>query len=434
MKKVIAIVLALVLAMGCMTALAMTKEEAEQAANAVVSTTTDKSLITSPFIPVIAKVQDSVVGVNNYQNYTYSNYSIDPFDFGFGFGFGFGGGGYGNGRGNDRSNESVEKLAATGSGVVIYDGVVLTNYHVVEDAERLTVSVDNREDEYDCTLISYDKSLDVAIVYAPELKLPAVELADSDQLQVGEWVVCIGNPLSDELRRTVTTGIVSALNREIGSTTTTDKYGLKTTVTNTMIQTDAAINSGNSGGGMFNMLGQLIGIPSLKYSGQTSSGADIDGIAMAIPVNSAKPVITEALVKVLTGTIAKADDVSGKEVTESGDKPMLGVSGSMITSSNNYAVSSGLLPGGMEVVEVTEGGPADLAGIEPYDIIVEIDGEIVTGMTVIRSALDAHAYGDTIKVKVYRAEGLADAVYTTDIGKGEYIEVEVTLAPIDEKL
>ena len=432
MKKLVAIALVLVLALGTLTAFALTKEEAEQAAEAVIKTTTDKSLITSPFIPVIAKVQDSVVGINNYQNYTYSNYNTDPFGFGFGFGFGYGG--YGNGRGSDRGSESVEKLAATGSGVVIYDGVVLTNYHVVEDAARLTVSVENREDEYDCTLISYDETLDVAVVYAPELHIAPVELADSDQLQVGEWVVCIGNPLSDELRRTVTTGIVSALNREIGSTTTTDKYGLKTTVTNTMIQTDAAINSGNSGGGMFNMLGQLIGIPSLKYSGKTNSGADIDGIAMAIPVNSAKPVISEAIVKVLTGSTAKADDVSGKAAAESGDKPMLGVTGSMISASNNYAVADGLLPGGMEVAEVTEGGPADLAGIKPYDIIVEVDGQIATSMTVIRSALDSHAYGDTIKVKVYRAEGLEDAVYTTDIGEGEYLEFDVTLTPIDEKL
>ncbi len=434
MKKLICVLLALVLVTGTLTAFAMTKEEAAEEAAKIVDTTTDKSLITSPFIPVIARVQGSVVGVNNYQNYTYSNYSIDPFDFGFGFGFGFGGGGYGNGRGNDRSNESVEKLAATGSGVVIYEGLVLTNYHVVEDAARLTVSVDNREDEYACTLISYDESLDVAVVYAPDLEIAPVELADSDQLQVGEWVVCIGNPLSDELRRTVTTGIVSALGREIGSTTTTDKYGLKTTVTNTMIQTDAAINSGNSGGGMFNMLGQLIGVPSLKYSGQTSSGADIDGIAMAIPVNSAKPVITEAIVKVLTGAAVKADDVSGSQTAESGDKPMLGVTGSIISASNNYAVSGGLLPGGMEISEVTKDGPADKAGIKPYDIIVEIDGEIASSMTVIRSALDAHSYGDTISVKVYRVEGLEDAVYTTDIGQGEYLDFEVTLEPLNEEL
>ncbi len=424
-KKLMAIVLALILALGAVSAYALTKDEAAQQADKIVDTTTDKSLVTSPFIGIIANVQNSVVGINNYQNYTYSSFN-NPGSFGFGFGFGYGSG--------SRSRETVEQLAATGSGVVVYEGVVLTNYHVVEDATRLTVSVLDDTTEYEATLLSYDESKDIAVLYVPALKLPAVPLGDSDQLQVGEWALCIGNPLSEELRGTVTAGIISALDREISSTTTTDKYGLRTKVVNTMIQTDAAINNGNSGGGMFNVLGQLVGIPSMKYSGTTSARATIEGIGLAIPINSAKPLIKEAIVKVLTGDgITKADDISGTATVsnESGDKPMLGVTGSQISASNSYLVYAGLLPGGMQVDGVSENGPAAAAGIKSGDVIVEVDGQIATSVSVIRAALDAHSYGDTINVKVYRCEDLENARTASDVGEGEYIDFEVTLFEFD---
>ncbi len=417
-KKILAIVLALVLALGTVTAIALTKDEAQQKAAEVVNTTTDKTQVTSPFIGVIADVQKSVVGVNNYQNYSYSSYNGFP-----GFGFGYGGG--------NRSRETVEQLAATGSGVVVYDGLVLTNYHVVENATRLTISVLNEDTEYEGTLLVYDEKQDIAIISVPGLKLAPVPLGDSDQLQVGEWALCIGNPLSEELRGTVTLGIISALGREISSSSTTDKYGLKTKIVNTMIQTDASINNGNSGGGLFNELGQLMGIPTMKYSGLTSSNATIEGIGLAIPINTAKPMIQEAIVKLLTGEgTVKADDVSGGDSapkSESGDKPMLGVTGSQITANNSYLVYAGLLPGGMQVDSVNENSPADVAGIKSGDVIVEVDGQIASSISVIRAALDAHSYGDVIKVKVYRVEGLENARTASDVGEGEYLDFEVTL-------
>ena len=196
-KKLFAIVLAIVVCVASVSvAFAMSADEAKQAAASVVNTTTDQSKVTSPFIDVVKSVQGSVVGVNNYQNYTVNNYS--PY-YGFGgFGFGFGGG---SGRGSNRSgSETTEKLTSTGSGVVVYDHVVLTNYHVVEDATRLTLSILNSDDEIAATVVAYDESLDVAVVYAPDLNLTPVALGDSDQLQVGEWSICIGNPLSDKLR------------------------------------------------------------------------------------------------------------------------------------------------------------------------------------------------------------------------------------------
>ena len=424
-KKLFAIVLAIVVCVASVSvAFAMSADEAKQAAASVVNTTTDQSKVTSPFIDVVKSVQGSVVGVNNYQNYTVNNYS--PY-YGFGgFGFGFGGG---SGRGSNRSSsETTEKLTSTGSGVVVYDHVVLTNYHVVEDATRLTLSILNSDDEIAATVVAYDESLDVAVVYAPDLNLTPVALGDSDQLQVGEWSICIGNPLSDKLRGTVTVGIISALDRQINSTTTTDKYGLKRQVTNSMIQTDAAINSGNSGGGMFNVLGQLMGIPSMKISNNSyySSSATIEGIGLVIPINAAKPLIEEAITKVLTGDVtAPAADDNSTRVVSTGDKPLLGVTISPLNTSNDYRVYTGQLPAGMQVIEVVDGAPAAAAGIQVNDIIVEVDGVLADTATHVQQTLASHNFGDTISVKVYRAEGMDNA--DGEVGEGEYLDFDVNL-------
>ena len=425
MKKLFAILLALALTLGA-CALATTKEEAAAIAASVTETNTDKSLSSNPYIEIISRVQPGVVGLNNYQNYSFTNYGNG---FGYGFGYGYGNG-YGGNRG--RSNESVEQLAATGSGVVIYDELVLTNYHVVEDAARLTVNTLDSDEELDATLLAYDEAKDVAVVYVPGLEISPVPLGDSDQLQVGEWAICIGNPVTDELRGSVTMGIISALDREIESETVTDKYGLKTKITNTMIQTDAAINSGNSGGGLVNVQGQLMGIPARKFSGATASNTYIEGIGLAIPINTAKPVINEAIIKLLTDNTVKADDISGSEKAPvSGDKPMLGVTGSMISTSNYYLTYAGYLPGGMLVTEVNENSPAAAGGIQPYDVIVEVDGQIATSISVIRAALDAHSFGDTVTVKVYRLEGFENAETVDDLGEGKYIELKINLFEFD---
>ena len=428
MKKIVAMFLVALLALTAVcSGMAITQEEARKIASSVVNTTTDQSLVTSPFINVIQAVKPSVVGINNYQTYTYSNYN--PY-YGFGsFGFGYGYGGY-NGY-NNSPREAVERLAATGSGVVVYDGVVVTNYHVVEDASRLSISTLDSEEEFDCTLITYDEAADVAVVYAPDLKLAPVPLGDSDQLQVGEWAICIGNPLSNVLRGTTTVGIISALDRQINSTTTTDKYGLKRTVTNSMIQTDAAINSGNSGGGLFNVLGQLMGIPSQKLSNSYySSSATIEGIGLAIPVNTAKPLIEEAIIKIATQdltTSGKKDESTPTTRETNTDKPMLGVTVSAITSNNNYMVYAGQLPSGLLISEIVENGPAAAAGIHSYDIIVEVDDKLADSTARIREALDQHGYGDTIHIKVYRVDGLAEAQSAGDLGEGSYIDFDVTL-------
>ena len=215
----------------------------------IVNTSTDASQITSPFIEVVNQVRNSVVGVNNYA--TTTSY------YGYGYGFGYG------------QPESRESLQGTGSGVVITEyGHVLTNYHVVEGSTRVTVTTALDEDEHEATVVGYDADLDIAVLEVKGLNVPAVALGDSDQLQVGEWAIVIGNPIGEKYSRSVTIGAISGLNREV-TDRTTDRYGRTTTITNTLIQTDAAINSGNSGGGMFNTLGQLQGIPA-RYANSTS--------------------------------------------------------------------------------------------------------------------------------------------------------------------
>ena len=151
-----------------------------------------------------------------------------------------------------------------------------------EDASSLLVTMtgdSGNTNGYAARLVAYDESLDIAIVYATGLDLPAVTLGDSDTLQVGDWAINIGNPLG--FTKTTTVGVVSALNRAIESESY-DKYGRKSTITNAMIQVDAAINSGNSGGGMFNVNGELMGIPTLKYTGSYYSGSTVEGIGIAV--------------------------------------------------------------------------------------------------------------------------------------------------------
>ena len=242
----------------------------------------NKVIVTSPFTAAVAEVKDSVVGVRNYQVVRYSNNGYGSFgDWGNFFGFGnWGNGyGYGDGYGNNYGdqNRSEEVLAGTGSGVVIADHYVLTNFHVVEKATSLKVTVAKDDvdepDLYSAVVVASDENLDIAVIYAPDLDLKPVQLGDSDTLQVGDWAICIGNPLAERFYGTVTAGIVSALNRSVNNTSY-DKYGHKDVTTNTMIQVDAAINNGNSGGGMFSVTGELMGIPTLKYSGTAYAGAD----------------------------------------------------------------------------------------------------------------------------------------------------------------
>lgn len=270
---------------------------------------------------------------------------------------------------------------SSGSGIIISeDGYIMTNNHVISGASSVQVVLNNGE-KYDATLVGTDADTDLAVIKINATGLSPAALGDSDALLVGEKVVAIGNPLGTDLAGTVTQGIVSALNRSI----TVDN------VTYTLIQTDAAINAGNSGGALVNQYGEVIGINSVKIS---SSG--VEGLGFAIPINDAKPIIDDLMAHgYVTG------------------RPLIGVSLREITEEvayyNNLPVKEGLY-----VAEVTPGTGADLAGIKRGDIITACDGETVKTVTELNEMRDDHQAGDTITLTVNRS--------------GENMDIKVTLS------
>ncbi len=415
----IAIALALTLVIGVTAVFAQAngKASAEQA-----TVLENATVVTSPFTDAVAKVKDSVVGVNNYGTVSNNGY--------YGYYFGFGDG-WGNGNGNnDDSQSSRQVLQSGGSGVVIAQGYVLTNYHVAKDATALEVVSGDKT--YPAVLAGHDEDLDIAVLKCDTLDIAPVTLGDSDKLSVGDWAICIGNPLS--FTGTTTVGVISALNREITKSSGTDMYGRRSSVTNEMIQTDAAINSGNSGGGMFNVAGELIGVPSMKYTGSYYSSSAVEGIGMAIPINVAKQLISD----VVSGNVSEDNGASAvqPEPTVNGDaataaKPRIGVTVTNVSNFSSYAVSQNILPTGALVTAVEAGGPAEQAGLQKGDIVVEIDGTIIQSTTEMISLLQAKQAGDTASVKVYRSEGLLDAQTVSDIKDGEYVDLTVTLAILD---
>lgn len=390
--------------------------------DAVVETKTDTDKITSPFLQVANDVRESVVGVNNYQMVTSR-------------GNGFGGfGGFYN------FNEPAyqrEQLAGTGSGVVISEyGHILTNNHVIKGASRITVTYGTKEAE--ATLVATDETLDVAVLLVPGIGLKPVKLGDSDSIQVGEWAIVIGNPLGQEFDRSVTVGVVSAYNRSIQGSGN-DRYGRRTTVTNSMIQVDSAISSGNSGGGMFNTLGELQGIPTLKYDSSPnmfSNGPSVDNIGMCVPINTAKPIIRQALEEYNADTVKNAK-VKDNAQPDDPNRPRLGIMVGTLNDSFNAAVPGGL-PQGAYISEVEKDSPAEKAGLKAGDIIVEVNGTVVSSHDALISALSELKAGDSVELKYFRAPGLADVVSGSgdvrSVQEGDYQTTTAELKNLSDSL
>ncbi|MCD8379504.1 MAG: trypsin-like peptidase domain-containing protein [Lachnospiraceae bacterium] len=262
--------------------------------------------------------------------------------------------------------------AASGSGFIITsDGYILTCYHVVEDSDTITVTTYD-ETSYEAELIGYDESNDIAVLKIDASDLQTVVLGDSEALNVGDGVVAIGNPLG-ELTFSLTYGVVSALNRSVT---------LSSNVTMELIQTDCAINSGNSGGALFNMYGEVVGIVNAKYSSSSSSSASIDNIGFAIPISDVIDIVTSIIE---TGNI---------------ESPYIGVS---ITDMTTTAAAATGLTQGAVVQSVTEGSPADEAGLQAGDVITKVDDTEITGSSDLVTAISKTSGGDEIALTVNRS-------------------------------
>lgn len=255
----------------------------------------------------------------------------------------------------------------SGSGVIIStDGYIVTNQHVIDSATSISVIFEDGT-EYAAKIIGEDRKADLAVLKIEVKDLPSAEFGDSDSLNVGDPVVAIGNPTGLELFGTTTAGIISAINRNV---TIEDRVM-------TLLQTDAAINRGNSGGPLINEYGQVIGINSAKLA-----DGEIEGLGFAIPTSIAVPVIDNLL---------KYGYVK--------DRPVIGITGMDISESiSNYYD----LPQGVLVKKVTPGSGAQQGGLKEGDIIVKVEGKIVRNMAELNQQKDLFKSGDTITLTIYR--------------------------------
>jgi len=272
----------------------------------------------------------------------------------------------------------TQQAVATGTGIVMTeDGYIITNAHVVYDTEynakeATDVSVlFNDESEHDAKIIAYDVETDIAVLKIDESDLKPAEFGDSSDLRVGELVIAVGNPLGFELFGSVTSGIVSALNREI-------KINEKNM---TLIQTDAAINSGNSGGPLLNSCGQVIGINSAKMSSSYGS-ASVEGLGFAIPINEAKKIID--------------DLINNGYVT---GRPQIGITSVDVTEAYANYLN---IPMGVYVRDVSSGSAAEMAGIKSGDIIIAIQGEPIKNTEELNEIKNKYKAGDTITLTISR--------------------------------
>lgn len=299
------------------------------------------------------------------------------------------------------------KVQGAGTGVIVGENdtelLIATNNHVVEGASTLSVGfIDNStasaalkgaDPDNDLAVIAVDRS-DIAEDTMSQLKIAAV--GDSDELELGEQVVAIGNALG--YGQSVTVGWVSALNRDI---TLTDENGVAINSTG-LIQTDAAINPGNSGGALLNMDGELVGINEAK-TGTTPTGISVDNMGFAIPIDKAEDSLKELM------SLPTRDKVDASHASA------LGIEGQSVTSDLTQLYG---IPGGVIVASVVENGPADQAGIQKSDIITELDGRSVGNLEQLQNALQYYAAGETVDVVVQRLNGQSFEAQTVSVTLG----------------
>ena len=312
-----------------------------------------------PLPDIVEDIMPSVVGVSATFEYEYSQPSFSMWGW--------------------NTTPQTQQAKATGTGFVITDdGYIVTNAHVIYDeseykaGKAIEVSVlFSDESEHDAKIIAFDKETDIAVLKVNEKGLKPAVLGDSDDMRVGELVIAVGNPLGFDLFGSVTSGIVSALNRQISI----NEKSM------TLIQTDAAINSGNSGGPLLNSCGQVIGINSAKMSSSYGS-ASVEGLGFAIPIKEAKTIIDDLI---------NYNYVKGR--------PQIGISTVDVNESYSRYLN---IPMGVYVRTVQEGSAAEQAGILEGDVIIGIENEAITTVAELNNIKNRYKAGDTIKLTLSR--------------------------------
>ncbi|MBR2213033.1 MAG: trypsin-like peptidase domain-containing protein [Eubacterium sp.] len=294
---------------------------------------------------------------------------------------------FGNGYGNSNGGKQKQEQVAAGSGFIVDQNnnelLIVTNNHVVEDADKLAIQFygQKKKETVKGAIKGTNEKLDVAIVSVNMKDIPAkiksgirkATLGDSTQVKVGNGAIAIGNALG--FGQSVTSGVISAVNR------TVEIDGKKMT----LIQTDAPINGGNSGGALLNKDGEVIGINVAKYSSNSTSSGSVEGMGFAIPITTVK------------SEIAKLEKQKTRQKQDENSKGYLGITGRTVDEQASEAYS---IPKGVQVNDVIDGEAADKAGIEENDIITEVDGRTIESWEDLTSALDYYKAGETVKVKV----------------------------------
>lgn len=334
----------------------------------------EKSL---PSVVYIKSVQNSKIQTVEYS---------DPFEEFFSNPFGgFFGQGQGQGNGGRRQRQvQTPKRAAAGSGVIISaDGYIVTNNHVVDGADELTVTLNENSKEYSARVIGTDKTTDLALIKIDGKNLPAIQIANSDDVKVGEWVLAVGNPLG--LNNTVTAGIISAKARTLGAN------GVES-----FIQTDAAINQGNSGGALVNTRGELVGINAMLAS---PTGSNI-GYGFAIPT---------AIMNKVVDDLKKYGNVQ---------RAMIGIAGGSVKDyidnlkDQDKEVKDFGTMEGIYILKIVEDGAAEAAGMKEGDVITSVDGQKVKTMGELQAIVAKKRPGDKVDITYLRDKKKHNATLT----------------------
>lgn len=372
-----------------------TQNDANSSSKSGVTVTDVSSVVSSAMPSVVAITSKTLVESGN-------NYSQDIWEYYFG----------GGNSGNNKSNSYEEDAA--GSGIIVdqtsTELLIVTNNHVVEGADSLKIQFAGTEskDSVDGYIKGTDSTKDVAVVAVKLKDIPSdvlknikkATLGDSDKVNVGEGVIAIGNALG--YGQSVTTGIISAKDRKVQLENQTM----------TLLQTDAAINGGNSGGALLNASGEVIGINVAKYSSSgSSSNASVEGMGFAIPISSVKDIISNLETKE-TRTKVSEDE-----------RGYLGISGFDVDEQTSQAYS---IPQGIQVQSVVKGGPAENAGIAASDVITKFDGQDVSSMASLQSMLEYYKKGEQVKVTIEYRDGREYKTKDVTVTLGDKSVIETT--------